>query len=235
MTDDGGVSDGPKRVGAERTSATGSYAGIVRTGIPLGLEQLLQHLATPIYLVFLMHMASSMIEVGALFSYMMPTLVVISAPITSLTTLANVYAVNADNIKHLRTYGFAIGGAASLLAALLAFSPLGDVVFGSLMGVPAEEYQTTILALKIAMPLPILWAMQKLAMGVLIRTGHPWKVLSSRVLRVVLGVVVLWVGIELDLLPGAPLGALAILVSLTSQNLYLVSQAVFARHLPISA
>ena len=213
----------------------GSYRGIFRTAIPLGMEQLLQHIVTPFYLYIIMHMANSEIESGALFSYMMPVLIVISAPISSLNTLANVYAVHAANIIQLRRYAFSLGFAASLLAALLAFSPLGDVLLKTIMGVPEKEYPSTILALQIAFPLPFLWALRQLAMGVLIRTGHAWTVLVGRIIRVVLSVGIFLAGSTMSLLPGAPMGAASLVLGLVAQTAFLVFFAILTRTTVLTA
>ena len=208
----------------------GSYRGIFHTAIPLGMEQLLQHIVTPIYLYIIMHMANPEIESGALFSYMTPVFTVISAPISSLNTLANVYAVHAANIIQLRRYAFILGSAASLLAVLFAFSPLGDLLFKTIMGVPEKEYRSTILAFQIAIPLPFLWSLRQLAMGVLIRTGHAWTVLTGRVIRVVLSVGIFLVASSISQLPGAPLGAACLVLGLLAQTGFLVFFAIAARH-----
>ena len=215
--------------GTSERHPLGSYRGILATAIPLSLEQLLQTITTPIYLVVMMHMANPEIEVGSLFSYMLPVLLVISAPITSLNTLVNVYAVHAANIVHLRKYAITLGGLGSLLGALVAFTPLGDLIFRTILGIPAEEYRPTMLAMRIAILLPILWSLRQLAVGVLIRTGHSWAVLVGRAILFVLSILVLWGGLATNLLPGAALGALTLVVSLVAQTGFLMIRAVAAR------
>ena len=95
------------------------------------MEPVLQHILTPTHLVILMHMANPEIEVGAPFSYMMPVLVLISAPISSRNTIADLVLP--------QRWALRLGGMASIVAALLAFTPLGDLVFEKIMNTPETE------------------------------------------------------------------------------------------------
>ena len=217
--------------GMQRTAPPpeSSYRSIFHTWFPLGVERLLQSVDTPIYLAVVMHMADPKIEVGALFSYQVPILMLVSAPTMTLATLANVFAVHARNILKIRLFAFLIGMIGTLIIALIGFTSFGDVILRSALGIPEDEYQAAIEAIRIATPYPLLQSFRQLCCGVLIRNGHSWKVLAARVMRNVGTLTLFGIGITYQVLPGASMGAAALNLGLVIPVIYLFIVSVRVR------
>ena len=221
----------PDSAGQEdRSPAAGSsYRSIIHTWFPLGIERLLQSLDTPIYLAVIMHMANPKIEVGALFSYQLPILMLISAPTMTLSTLSNVFAVHARNILKIRLFAFVIGVIGSLLVALIGFTPVGEFVLITTLDIPQDEYQPAIEAIRIATPFPLLQSFRQLCTGILIRNGHSWKVLAARIMRNVGTLILFGFGLLYEVMPGASMGATALNLGLVIPVVYLFVVSVRVR------
>lgn len=175
----------------------------------------------PIYVGVLMRMQHPDLELGALFSYGWPILLLVASAVFAFNTVGNVLGTNQANVRRLARVTACCGLLLSLLLVALAFSPLAGLLLRDVMAVPASELEMTQTALKILAPYPAIRAMNALAQGILIRAGHAPQVLAARFVRFAAGLIVLVVGLQTDRVGGAALGAAAIMLSLLAQTIFL--------------
>lgn len=204
-----------------QTPTMGTYRGILRTWLPLGCKQFLMFAADPVYIAIIMRMEYPNLELGALYSFVWPLLLLIIAPSLALTTVGNIFGRNLENLRRTRNLAFAMGLGSTLILAAIAFTPLHATILGSVMDVPARELGMTLDALGIFVMYPMLKVFAMLWQGFLIRGGRAGDVLKGRMIRLVGGLTLLLIGFETRVFQGAVLGAAAVVGSLAMQTVYL--------------
>ena len=215
--------ENPSIMSSIRTYSTGdgTYRGIVRTWWPLGGKQLLIFAADPIYIAIIMRMGHPDLELGALYTYGWPVLMLVAAPTFTLNAVGNVFGRNIENIRKTRRFALFVGISGTAILSAIAFTPLAEIVMRSIMDVPESERAMVAAVFRIVAVYPILKAICMISQGHLIRAGRAGDVLASQVVRLVLGLTIVLGGYELGLLQGAVLGATGIVGSLVAQTAYL--------------
>lgn len=203
-----------------RNEPEASYSDILRTWWPLGAKQLLVFVADPIYIAFIMRMSHPDLELGALYTYGWPFLLLVAAPSFTLNALGNVFGKNAANIRRTRFVALAVGIVGMLILSAIAFTPLASFLMSSVLKVPEEERPMVRTVLQVLAIYPVLKSICMISQGHLIRGGRSYEVLWSRAIRLVVGLVIIVAGYELEVLQGGVLGATAILGSLATQTIY---------------
>ena len=198
----------------------GSYRAIFRTWLPLGLTQLLTFGADPVYVAVIMRLGHPVRELGSLYAYAWPLILMLASPGLIMSTLGNVFGKNLENLRRTRLIALVVGAAGTLLISLVAFSPVGTWLLLVVLDVPDSEYPMARGALRICAVYPMLKSLCMLYQGVLIRGGRADDVLYSRVLRLIVCFAVLFGGLGTKELDGAALGATAIMLSLMCQLVY---------------
>ena len=198
-----------------------TYMRIFKTWLPLGITQFLMSAEDPFYVAVIMRLQYPKLELGALYSYMWPILLLISSAVFTLNTVGNVYATNIRNLRRIQTMSFLLGLFLTLTLIGIAFTPLREFLLFTLMAVPDTEFSMAVTALQICTIYPVVAAMNYIYQGILIRGGHASHILVARCIRFGVGLVVLLVGLQTGWLGGAALGAMAIMLSLLLQTLYL--------------
>ncbi|MCL6451947.1 MAG: hypothetical protein K6T75_11695 [Acetobacteraceae bacterium] len=120
----------------------------------------------------------------------------------------------------LRRFVWAAGLVASAVMALLAFTPLGLGYMRWVLGLRGglEEIALAALpALKVAVGYPLLVALQNWLQGLLIRSGRPRLVNAAAVVGGLVTVAVVYAGALIWRLPGAVLGAVALVTGLLAE------------------
>jgi hypothetical protein len=114
----------------------------------------------------------------------------------------------------------AAGGTLTALHALVAFSPLYDVVAGRWLGVPAPVLEPARLGLRIMTPWTLSIAYRRTQQGVLIRFGHARAVGVGTMVRLGANAVVLAAGYAVHAAPGIVVGTLAVAAGVVSEAVY---------------
>lgn len=120
----------------------------------------------------------------------------------------------------LRRFAWLVGLTASGLLALLAFTPLGMGYLESVLGLRGDlshVARAALPALRVAVLYPLLAAQQSWLQGLLIRAGQPRWINAAAVAGGMVTLVVVYVGALAWRLPGAPLGALALMTGLLAE------------------
>jgi|GEM_PF-6281600 len=201
--------------------APASYWGIFKTWLPLGLTQFLMAAEDPIYIAVIMRLSLPRLELGALYSYAWPVLLLVSAMVFTLNTVGNVFGTNVKNLRKIKIMSLLLGTFGSLTVCLFVFTPFGRYFLSEVMAVPDAELEMSLSALKVFLIYPVTIAMKFIYQGILIRNGYASQILISRVIRFFVGLLVLLVGLKTQWVEGAVLGALGVCVSLLLQTGYL--------------
>lgn len=124
----------------------------------------------------------------------------------------------------LRRFSFAVGWACTLLLGLVAFTPLSDVYFHTLIGVDTQLSLVAEAGARLGVFLPVAVAAVMLSRGLLTAQRNTRPLALSMVLELVVLTAVLVAGSALGL-PGVPLAAAGLTLSLTTEALYLRQRA----------
>ena len=215
---------------ARRSSAKdGTYRGIAKTWWPLGGKQFLIFAADPIYIAIIMRMGHPDLELGALYTYGWPVLMVIAAPTFTLNALGNVFGKNVENVRKTSRFAMFVGLAGTAILSAIAFTPLSAFVMQTILAVPDAEREMVGAVFRIVAVYPILKAICMISQGHLVRGGRSGDILVSQVIRLVIGLSIVVVGYEIGLLQGAVLGATGIIGSLVLQTAYLRWRSGYVR------
>ena len=217
MPDAAAQSDGSLNAGKDPVS----YWRIFKTWLPLGMTQFLMAAEDPLYVAVIMRLQFPKLELGALYSYMWPILLLISSAVFTLVTVGNVFATNVHNLRKIKTLSFTLGAVCTLMICVFAFTPLGRLFMLEVMAIPNSELDMALNALKICSIYPVVAAMNQIYQGTLIRSGRALHVFLARTVRFGAGLAVLLVGLKTSWASGAVLGAVAITLSLLLQTIYL--------------
>jgi hypothetical protein len=130
-----------------------------------------------------------------------------TTPLQMLQQMTITLVVNTSSLKTVRCFTAGLGGAASGLLALGAFTPLLEILLLRVLAVPAEVTGFVIPAVRLLTPVPFLTAVQGFYQGLLIgrkRTGAVRTAMGANLL-ILTGVLV--AGIRQRTVPGSLLGA----------------------------
>lgn len=141
----------------------------------------------------------------------------VQAPSTALLPSATALARDRRTFATLARYGGGLVAALTALHALVALTPLYDVVVRGAMGVPEPVAAAARVALVVMLPWTFGTGARRFLQGVMIRFGHARVVITGAVLRLGLGTGVMLVGSANGWLPGAQLAAVAIIVGVLGE------------------
>ncbi len=189
---------------------------IFRAWWPLAASWLFMSIEQPLVGAVIARQADPTVHLAALGGLVFPLALVIEAPIIML--LAASTALSKDRQAYGLIYRFMMIAAflLTLLHALLAFTPLFDLVIVGLLNPPAEVVEPARWGLMIMLPFTWSIAYRRFHQGLLIRHGRSLSVSVGTVIRLaalVTGVLVgLWLG-----LPGIVVGTIGISVGVLTE------------------
>jgi hypothetical protein len=155
----------------------------------------------------------------------MPISLVIESPIIML--LAASTALSQDWASYClgRRFMLGLGGFLSALHALVAFTPLYDLLAGRLLGVPEDVFEPARLGLRIMTPWTFSIAYRRFQQGVLIRFGHSRAVGFGTAVRLAAIAIGLAIGSRFPGLPGIAVGTLAVIAGVVCEALFIAAAA----------
>lgn len=196
------------------------FRRIARLWWPLAASWLLMGLEGPAISAVMARLANPEINLAAFGGVVFPLSLVIESPVIMLLSAS--VALSKDTASYQRIYRFMMITSAimTVLHALVAFTPLFDVVAGQWLGVPVETLEPARTGLQLM--LPWTWAIgyRRFQQGVMIRFGYSRAVGFGTLVRLGSDVI----GLAL----GALLGLPGIVVGAGTQSLGVVSEAVYA-------
>jgi len=156
----------------------------------------------------------------AAFGLIMSLSVLIEAPVIMFLAVGSALARDRQSYRTLSRYTMAINIILTGVAVLMAWTPLLDLYLGGLLGIP----EPIIDAVRPGMTIMILWTgfigYRRFHQGVLINQGRTHTIGTGTVLRIVASAgIAIVLGIW-SALPGAVIGAAALIVAVLVEMLY---------------
>jgi hypothetical protein len=160
-------------------------------------------------------------------------ILVVEAPILMMLELTIALSKSLPAFRVIRRFYVVIGLGITALGLVLFYTPLCQVLLCGLMNIPPAIAEATVPALRILTwwSLPIGW--RRIYQGVLITDGRTRIISIGTAIRLVVLSGTMVIGNSTNLLPGATLGALAMLVAVTVESgiMHWAAQATIRRRL----
>lgn len=207
---------------------------VLGTWWPLALSWICMAGELPALTAVVSRLPEPKVNLAAYGGVVFPLALIVESPVIML--LAASTALTRDRDSYRRLYRFMMGAGAllTLLHALVAFTPLFDVVVGGLLRPPPEVVPGARLGLMIM--LPWTWAIghRRFHQGLLIRSGRSRLVGLGTVIRISTVLIILLVCLRLGRLPGIAVACLGVIGGVLVELAYvaLASRAAVAELLP---
>jgi len=193
---------------------------------PLALTSVLMMLSWPLTNAGIGRAAAPVQSLAA-WTVVLSMLWLFTTPLQMLQQMTITLVVDAYSLKAVRRFALGLGGAASGLLALVAFTPLLEFLLLRVLAVPAEVTGFVVPAVGLLALLPFLTAVQSFYQGLLIgrtRTGEVRTAMGANLL-ILIGV--LAAGIRQGTVPGSLLAASAMTAGLLAEASLLWWQASY--------
>lgn len=176
----------------------------------------------PVVSAVMARLPHATVSLAAYGGVVFPVALLIESPILMLLTASTALARDRHAYAVVRRFMWIAGGLLTLLHALLAFTPLFDVIAGTLIGVPEPVREPARMGLRIMLPWSMAIAYRRTQQGVMIRFGRARSVTWGTLVRLTTLSSVLALGSWLGTLPGIVVGTAAVASGV-------VAEALFAR------
>lgn len=170
---------------ARRRVLVSGYGDIARFYFPLALTSLIALTVQPL-LTFFMGRAPMPIESLAVFPVVHALSFLFRAP--GLAFQEVVIALAGKRLEHvapLRNFGVALGFALTLGLALVTVTPLAEVWYGVVSGLPDELTTLTIDPSRLMVPLPAMTVLLAFQQGILVQTRRTREITAASIFEIV--------------------------------------------------
>jgi|SRR5262245_24848236 len=193
---------------------------VAATWLPLAGSWLLMGLELPAVSAVMARLPHATVSLAAYGGVVFPLALLIESPILMLLTASTALSRDAASYRVVRRFMWAASGALTVLHALLAFTPLFDLVAGSVIGVPEPVREPARLGLRIMLPWTLAIAYRRTQQGVLIRFGESRAVTWGTLVRLATLALVLAIGARIASLPGIVVGTGAVAAAVVAEALF---------------
>lgn len=173
----------------------------------------------PVVTGFLARSAESEVHLAA-FSAAFNVSLIIEAPIIMLLAASTALATSQTAYWKLHRYMVGMSAGLTILHALVAFTPLFDLVAGRFLNLPTDAVEPTRTGLQIFLPWTAAIAYRRFQQGVLIRTEHTRLVLVGTALRLAVGFTTISLGFRA--------GWSGIVLATTTLSVGVLTEALYA-------
>jgi len=210
---------------------------VVATWLPLAASWLLMGLELPLVSAVMARLPQATVSLAAYGGVVFPCALLIESPIIMLLAASTAVCRDRPAYALVQRFMFVAAGSLTLLHALVAFTPLFDVVAGTLLGVPPETREPARLGLRLMLPWTLAIAYRRTQQGVLIRFRRPHAVTIGTAIRLAVNCAVLGIGARHGGLPGIAVGASAVACGVVAEAIYAgwAVRPVVAREMPAIA
>lgn len=193
-----------------------SQGRIVQTWWPLAFSWLLMGFELPAVSAVLARLADPEVSLAAYGGVIFPLALIVEAPVIMLLAASTALCRDWPSYLVVRRYMLGAALVLTLLHALIAFTPLFDLVVDGLLGAPEEIQPAARLGLGIMLPWTAAIAYRRFQQGILIRFGRSRAVGAGTVVRILGNAAVLTVGGLFWDVPGIVVGTTAVAVGVTA-------------------
>ena len=187
---------------------------------PLAASWMLMGLELPAVSAIMARLPHATVSLAAYGGVVFPTALLIESPVIMLLAASTAVVRDMPSYRLVRRFMFVLSGSLVALHALVAFTPLFDVLAGTLLAVPAEVREPARLGLRIMLPWVISIAFRRTEQGVLIRSGRPHAVTIGTFVRLVVAGLVLGLGLADGRHAGIVVGTTAVACGVVAEAIY---------------
>lgn len=198
----------------------GRIEGVFHAWWPLAASWILMGLEVPAVSAVIARLPHPTVGLAAYGGIVMPVSMFIEGPIIMLLAASTALSKDRASYQVGRRFMLQTGLALTAIHALVAFSPLYDLVAGSLLHAPAETLEAGRLGMRIMTFWTIAIAYRRFQQGVLIRFGHGRSVGVGTMVRLGTNIVLLTVCGLWTHLPGIAVGTFAVASGVLAEALY---------------
>ncbi len=194
---------------------------VLRTWLPLAASWLLMGFELPLVSAILARLDDARVHLAAYGGVVFPLALLIEAPIIMLLAASTALVRDRTSYAVGRRFMLVVGLGLTALHALIAFTPLFDLVVGRWIAPPADVLEPARLGLRIMTPWTISIAYRRYQQGTLIRFGHSNSIGVGTAVRFATNATVLFVtGFVLGW-PGIAVGTAAVVTSVMAEAIYI--------------
>ena len=188
--------------------------------LPLAASWMLMSLELPGVAAVIARLENPETHLAAYGSVVFPIALIVEAPIIMLLAASTALSRDHASYDALRRFTHRLSFALTCLHALLAFTPLFDVVVPWMMDVPPQVIEPARLGMKLMIPWTWPIAYRRFCQGVLIRYGYSAAITKGTMLRLLSMSSVLAIGLTIGDIPGVALGASAVISGVVAEAAY---------------
>lgn len=193
---------------------------IFHTWWPLAASWLLMGAEGPAINAVIARLADPKIHLAAYGGVVFPTSLLIESPIIMLLAASTALSKDWASYARVRRYMMIMGAVLTALHALVAFTPLYDLLVVTALHPPAEVIEPARIGLMIMLPWTWSIAFRRFNQGVLIRFGHSRTIWVGTLIRLATDVLVLIIGYSIHTIPGIIVGAGAVASGVIAEAVY---------------
>lgn len=193
---------------------------VISTWWPLAASWILMGLELPGISAVLARLPDPEIHLAAYGSVVFSLALIIEAPIIMALAASTALAGDRESFFELRRFVLVLAGVLTLIHALIAFTPLFDLVVADWIHPPSEILPHARIGLQIMVPWTAAIAYRRFNQGVLIRFGHSRAVGIGTALRLITVSSALFLGYRYGELPGVVVGTSAVIAGVLIEALY---------------
>jgi len=197
-----------------------SLTRIFRSWWPLAASWLLMAVETPVLSAVVARLTQPELNLAAWGGIVFPISLLVEAPVIMLLAASTALSKDYQSYRLLRKIMMIMGVFFSSLHALIAFTPLYDVIVGNLLGVPPEIREPGRIGLQLMLPWTYSIAYRRFNQGILIRFDHTRAIGIGTVIRLSGEALVLFIGYRLGTIPGIVIAGCTISVGVISEAIY---------------
>jgi hypothetical protein len=190
---------------------------VLRTWAPLAASWLLMGGELPLVSAIIARLPDPTTQLAAFGGIVFPLSLLIESPIVMLLSASTALSRDRDAYRLLASCMRWMGGALTALHALVAFTPLFDVVTARVLHAPAETIEPARLGLRLMTPWTMSIAYRRFQQGVLIRSGRTWAVGAGTAVRLGTEALLLGIGLARPWGSGVAVGAAAVGVAVVAE------------------
>lgn len=193
---------------------------VVGTWWPLAGSWLLMGMELPLVSAAMARLADPEISLAAYGGIVFPISLIIESPIIMLLSASTALSRDWASYLLLRRFMIWTGAILTILHALVAFTPLFDLVVGRIINPPPEVLGPSRIGLMIMTPWTWAIAYRRFQQGVLIRFGRSHLVGLGTLVRLGTNLLVLAIGLIVGGVPGIVIGTLAISLAVLAESFF---------------
>ncbi|MCB0099014.1 MAG: hypothetical protein KDE46_24945 [Caldilineaceae bacterium] len=205
--------------GSSISSPTLSMRKVIQTWWPLAAGWLVMTIEIPLLAAFVARAADPKVHLAA-WGMLFPIVLILASPVMMLLAASTTLCKDWQAFTTVRRYMYIIAAGLTALHALLAFTPLFELVVVDFIAPPAEIVEPVRMGLRAMLPWSFCLGFRRFNYGILIRAGHTQVVTMGAVTRVCGTLLMALLLFMLDGIPGALIAAGGIVFGVITEAVY---------------